>query len=456
MVTMRPMLRALAALAALWLGPTLPATGAPADGAAAELPRVLVFSRTAGFRHASIPDGIRAVREIGSGRWTVDATEDSAAFTPGNLGRYRAVVFLSTTGNVLDEAQQRALEGYVRAGGGWAGIHAATDTEYDWPWYGRLAGAWFSGHPPVQPATVRVEDRAHRSTRMLPAEWRRTDEWYAFRSSPRGTVRVLASLDEASYEPGKAAMGDHPIAWCHEFDGGRSWYTAGGHTSESFAEPLFREHLREGIEWAMGLPERPAAAVPSARAATGGPLLAAAPAAPATLAAIPTGIALVGAYLVAAVVLGATGQGVKAPLLGWLLPGLGHWVLGYRRRAALAMTAVAGMFACGLAVGGIDAVDSVEDGPWFIAQAGYGPAALAADWANQAVLKSGLVGELLPAVAPADPLGRPVPGRHTMSSFKALGAANEFGTLFIALGGMMNLVLVMDASRREPAERPDA
>ena len=430
----------------------VPPAAAP-DGAQAALPRVLLFSRTAGFRHASIPDGIRAVRELGAGRWEVDATEDPAAFTAPNLGRYRAVVFLSTTGNVLDDAQQRALEGYVRAGGGWAGVHAATDTEYDWPWYGRLAGAWFAGHPPVQPATVKVEDRGHRSTRMLPAEWRRTDEWYAFRSSPRGSVRVLASLDEASYEPGKAAMGDHPIAWCHEFDGGRSWYTAGGHTPESFAEPLFREHLREGIEWAMGLPERPAAPAAPARAAAAGPLLAAAPP---TLAAIPTGIALVGAYLVAAIVLGAMGQGVKAPLLGWVFPGLGHWVLGYRRRAALAMTAVAGMFACGLAVGGVDAVDSVEDGPWFIAQAGYGPAALAADWANQSVLKSGQVGELLPAVAPADAQGRPVPGRHTMSSLKGLGAANEFGTLFIALGGLMNLVLVMDASRREPADRPDA
>ena len=439
--------------------PPAAATPAPAQApvtATAALPRLLVFSRTAGFRHASIPDGIRAVTEIGAGRWTVDATEDSSVFTSANLKNYRAVVFLSTTGDVLDDAQQKAFEEYIHAGGAWVGVHAASDTEYDWPWYGKLAGAWFLGHPAVnQEATVVVEDRTHRSTRMLPAEWKRLDEWYAFRTNPRSNVHVLASLDEKSYDPGKASMGgDHPIMWYHDFEGGRAWYTAGGHTKESYTEPLFRQHLCEGIAWAAGIddakavpvaaPAKPSAQrMQSTRAHT--VLADASP----MMAMIPTSLALGGAFLVAAIILGASGQGIKGPVLNWAFPGLGHVVLGHRKRGFLGMAAILGMFGCGLLIGGIDAVDSVEDAPWFIAQSGNGPIALATDWANQNILKTGKVGELLPAPAPLDPLGRPLPGQHTMSSFKGLGSANEFGTLFIALGGLMNFILVMDISRRD-------
>lgn len=466
---------AAAGLCALLGGASAASQGAAGES---ELPRVLVFSKTAGFRHQSIPDGIAAVRDVGAGRWETDATEDSSAFTPENLRRYGAVVFLSTTGNVLDDAQQRAFEGYIRGGGAWVGIHAATDTEYDWPWYGRLAGAWFLGHPRNQDAVVRVEDREHRSTRMLPAEWKRFDEWYAFRQNPRAGVHVLATLDEKTYDPEKTPMGaDHPIAWCHEFDGGRAWYTAGGHTKESFSEPLFRQHIVGGIEWALKAPDaavspaaapaapapaasqpatRPPAEAPkapsrapgsaSAASAAGSPILASAVPA---LGAVPTAIALGAAGLVAAVVLGATGQGVKGPVLAWVFPGLGHLALGHRRRGLLAMCGVLGMFVSGLLIGGVDAVDSVEDGPWFIAQSANGPIALGTDWINQNVLKTGKVGELLPAPAPLDPLGRPAQGTFTMSSYKGLGAANEFGTLFIALGGMLNAILIMDASRRE-------
>ena len=427
------------------------------------LPRVLVFSRTTGFRHLSIPDGISAIRELGTGRWSVDATEDPAVFTADNLRRYRAVVFLSTTGNVLDDAQQKAFEDYFRAGNGWVGIHAAADTEYEWPWYGKLVGAWFKGHPRNQQATVNVEDRTHRSTAMLPAEWKRLDEWYSFRSNPRSDVHVLASLDEKSYDPEKVPMGDHPIAWYHEFDGGRAWYTALGHTKESYSEKLFLEHVREGIEWAAGIPAK---AVPANGAAPATPAPAAKPAAaargerilaqaPAMLAAIPTSIMLGGGFLIAAIMLGATGQGVKGPILNWVFPGLGHIALGYRRRGMLAMVAILGMFAGGLLIGGLDAVDSVEDGPWYIAQSGNGPIAFAADLANQQLLKKGKVGELLPAPSPTDPSGRPAPGQHYVSTFKGIGAANEFGTLFIALGGMMNFILVMDISRRERAESPN-
>ncbi|MFI8533198.1 ThuA domain-containing protein [Streptomyces aquilus] len=214
--------------------------------------RVLVFSKTAGFRHDSIPEGIAAVRQLGeSNGFTVDATEDAAAFTSRNLRRYDAVVFLSTTGDVLDAAQQTAFEGYIRHGGGYVGIHAAADTEYDWAFYGGLAGAYFQSHPAIQPATVTVEDRAHPATSGLARTWNRTDEWYNYRSNPREKAHVLASLDESSYTGG-TMNGDHPIAWCQNYQGGRAFYTGGGHTKESYADPLFRRHLAGGIRYAIG------------------------------------------------------------------------------------------------------------------------------------------------------------------------------------------------------------
>ncbi|GMA33217.1 ThuA domain-containing protein [Litorihabitans aurantiacus] len=218
---------------------------------------VLVFSKTAGFRHSSIPAGIAAIEQLGEeNNFAVDATEDAAAFTEENLAGYDAVVWLSTTGDVLNADQQAAFESYIQGGGGYAGVHAASDTEYDWPWYGELVGAYFAGHPQNQDATIKVEDHAHDSTAHLPDEWERYDEWYNFRSNPRDTVHVLASLDETTYQAGASAMGiDHPIAWCQAFDGGRSWYTGGGHTEESFSEPDFVRHLLGGIQTAAGAVE---------------------------------------------------------------------------------------------------------------------------------------------------------------------------------------------------------
>jgi type 1 glutamine amidotransferase len=224
----------------------------PASSQPADTSRVLVFSKTAGFRHDSIPEGVAAVRQLGeSGGFTVDATEDAGAFTARNLRRYDAVVFLSTTGDVLAPAQQRAFESYIHRGGGYVGIHAAADTEYDWEFYGGLAGAYFQSHPAIQPADVHVEDRAHPATSGLPRTWERTDEWYNYRSNPRNRAHVLASLDESSYTGG-TMNGDHPIAWCQTYRGGRAFYTGGGHTKESYAEPAFRQHLLGGIRWAIG------------------------------------------------------------------------------------------------------------------------------------------------------------------------------------------------------------
>jgi type 1 glutamine amidotransferase len=149
-------------------------------------------------------------------------------------------------------AKRAAFERYIRSGGGFVGVHSASDTEYQWPWYHRLVGAYFASHPAIQRATIRIENPSHQSMQGLPVTWERSDEWYNFRDNPRSAVRVLATLDESTYSGGMMGT-DHPIAWCQSIDGGRSWYTAMGHTAESYAEPLFRLHLLGGIESAAGL-----------------------------------------------------------------------------------------------------------------------------------------------------------------------------------------------------------
>ncbi len=199
--------------------------------------RVLLLTRTAGFRHESIRPGAAAIRRLGREHGlVVDQTEDAGRLNDAELAAYRALVFLSTTGEFLDAAQEAALQRFVERGGGWVGIHAASAGEYDWPWYGELVGARLARHPAIQPATVHVADRRHPAMAPLPALWTRTDEWYDFRINPRGRVHVLATVDESSYSGG--GMGaDHPIAWCHQVGAGRVFYTALGHTVESFAEP---------------------------------------------------------------------------------------------------------------------------------------------------------------------------------------------------------------------------
>ena len=215
--------------------------------------RLLVFSKTGGFRHASIKDGKIALQKLATEHnYAVDFTEDASVFADANLARYDAVVFLLTTGKILDDNQKAAFERYIRAGGGYVGVHSASDTEYAWSWYGGLVGAYFDrihGHSKVMQATIHVTDRTHPSTLMLPAIWIRTDEWYNFATNPRGRVNVLMTIDERTYKGGTMGA-DHPIAWYHEYDGGRAWYTALGHTSESYYEPLFLDHLWGGIIYA--------------------------------------------------------------------------------------------------------------------------------------------------------------------------------------------------------------
>lgn len=218
---------------------------------------VLVFSKTAGFRHDCIPVAHDAIQKMCDGlKWTAEHTEDATVFNPVSLQRFDVVIFECTTGDCLNNEQQTAFEGFVKNGGGYVGIHAASDTEYDWPWYGKLVGAWFKSHPAIQEAVTKVEDRNDPSTRMLPEFWKRRDEWYSFRSNPRGQVHVLASLDESTYQGG--GMGDHPIMWKHEYGGGRAWYNAMGHVKETYADPLFMQSLSKGIEWAAGKSKRKA------------------------------------------------------------------------------------------------------------------------------------------------------------------------------------------------------
>ncbi|GAA4443890.1 hypothetical protein GCM10023188_45070 [Pontibacter saemangeumensis] len=213
--------------------------------------RILVFSKTSGYYHESIPDGIAAIQKLGrEHNVMVDTTKNAAYFNPDSLQNYKAVVFLSTTMDVLDTVQQAAFEKYIQAGGGFAGIHAAADTEYDWPWYNKLVGAYFLSHPKQQNATVRVKDKNHPSTSHLPDDWELFDELYNYKDiNPE--VNVLATLDESTYEGGENGE-NHPIVWYHDYDGGRAFYTGLGHTKESYSDSLFLPHIWGGITYAMG------------------------------------------------------------------------------------------------------------------------------------------------------------------------------------------------------------
>lgn len=213
--------------------------------------KVLVFSKTKGYRHASIRDGVRLIRSLGEAHdFEVKSTENAGVFTSDELKDYDLVIFLSTTGDVLNEQQQQAFEAYIRNGGNFMGIHSASDTEYDWPWYGGLVGAYFDSHPSVQTAELKVEDNGHPATAHLQSTWTRRDEWYNFKDFDSG-INVLITLDENSYEGGTNGA-FHPWSWYRTYDGGRSFYTAGGHTPESYSEPDFVAHLLGGIMYCLG------------------------------------------------------------------------------------------------------------------------------------------------------------------------------------------------------------
>jgi cytochrome c len=213
--------------------------------------RVLVFSKTTGFRHSSIPNGKAAIRKLGvENNFDVDTTEDAGYFTEENLKKYAAIIFLNTTGDVLNNQQEIAMERFIQAGGGFVGIHSATDTEYDWIWYANLVGGQFEGHPAIQPAKLQIVDKTHLSTQHLPETWSRTDEWYNFKRLNK-EVKVLLKIDETSYQGGTLGN-DHPMAWYHDYDGGRAFYTELGHTEQSYTDSFYLKHILGGIQYAIG------------------------------------------------------------------------------------------------------------------------------------------------------------------------------------------------------------
>jgi uncharacterized protein len=215
-------------------------------------PRVLVFSKTNGYRHESIEAGIEAIKKLGAeNNFLVNATEDSVDINDANLSSYQSIIFLSTTMKVLGESEEKALQNFIHKGGGFAGIHAATDCEYNFPWYVQMVGASFESHPKQQTAKLMVVDNKHISTKHLPAVWERKDEWYNFKNM-NPDVKVLIKIDETSYEGGKNG-GNHPMAWYHDFEGGRVFYTELGHTKESYTEAMFLQHILGGIQYSLGV-----------------------------------------------------------------------------------------------------------------------------------------------------------------------------------------------------------
>lgn len=216
-------------------------------------PKVLVFSKTMGYEHGSIPTGITAIQKLGlENGFEVDTTKNATLFTEENLEKYSSVIFLSTTMNVFDAKQEAAFERYIQSGGGYVGIHAATDTEYDWGWYTKLVGAQFLSHPKGTPeADFVIKDTSFIATKHFTDPiWHRSDEIYNFKNI-NPDVNVLMTVDEATYKGGENGA-VHPFAWYHEFDGGRSFYTGAGHTDESYAEEAFLKHLLGGIQYAIG------------------------------------------------------------------------------------------------------------------------------------------------------------------------------------------------------------
>lgn len=209
--------------------------------------RILIFTRTTDYRHESIEHGAEVLTAIATAEgWVAEQTEDPGAFTTRRLAAFDAVVWLSTSGDVLHDEGRRDFAAWLAAGGGYAGVHCATFCEQGWPEYERISGGFFAGHPEIQPATVRVADAGHPSTAHLPPAWRHVDEWYEFRAPVAVGKTVLLTVDESTYTGG--TMGpDHPIAWHGPYGSGRTWYSALGHLPEAYDDPLIREHLRGGL-----------------------------------------------------------------------------------------------------------------------------------------------------------------------------------------------------------------
>jgi len=221
---------------------------------------LLVFTKTTDYYHEATPNAVKAFYNIAKeNQWGITITKEATLFRDEILNNYDVVVFLLTGGDVFNNEQKLVFQRFIEAGGGFVGVHSATTTEYDWPWFGNLVGAYFTAHPPVQSGKLIIENKNHPSTRHFAEDsltWK--DEWYSFDKNPREQVEVLMSIDESSYniddnpwfEGADLRMDDHPIAWCREYDGGRSFQTALGHLPEHYDQQVFRKHLIGGVIWA--------------------------------------------------------------------------------------------------------------------------------------------------------------------------------------------------------------
>ena len=232
-------------------------TGAAFAATPPQQKRVLIFSHSTGYRHASIEPGVAAFKQLAAReRVGVVASEDPNLFSPAGLKGFDAIIFLSTsTDSKKPESEwfqgerRTALQAFVRRGGGIVGIHAASDSHYHWPWYQRMIGGHFISHPKGTPTgTVKIVDPTHRSTRGLPAKITRTDEWYYF-GDYNPEMKLLITLDPHSI--GEKDSNPNPVSWSHNFEGGRVFYTAMGHTNESYSDANFLKHVAGGLNWVL-------------------------------------------------------------------------------------------------------------------------------------------------------------------------------------------------------------
>jgi type 1 glutamine amidotransferase len=222
--------------------------------------KVLVFTRNGeGYVHDNIAASVEAIQKMGrENDFQVDVTENPVAIMDDNLKQYDALIFSNTNNKVFDtEAQKLALVRYTEAGGGFVGIHSACATERDWPWMWKMVGGLFVRHAPFQKFNIKIIDRTHLSTSFFEADWEREDECY-YVNYINPDIHVLIAVDLASVDdkgaeeyPGKTFGDLFPLAWYHEFDGGRQWFTALGHSKEDYNEALFYKHLLGGIQWAI-------------------------------------------------------------------------------------------------------------------------------------------------------------------------------------------------------------
>ncbi|MEP1445271.1 MAG: ThuA domain-containing protein [Paraglaciecola sp.] len=219
----------------------------------------LLITKTSGWHHESINAGVTSIRKMASAHhFDLDWQGNTNKINKKQLQKFDVVIFLSTTGDILDNEQQTALENFIQSGKGFVGIHSAADTEYQWPWYQKLVGRNFITHPKIQTAKLKVESRNFPGLSRMPDEFLWTDEWYHFSDAHVDNLNYLLSVDESTYNPKtKTNQGNydgmgsfHPIAWYHDFDGGRAFYTGLGHLEAHYQNPLFLEHLYGGIYWA--------------------------------------------------------------------------------------------------------------------------------------------------------------------------------------------------------------